>query len=130
MLKKRTKQYFYTIPILSAKLQIILLIKCIFSKKINRGFLLLLFLNDNCVIRDKIQEKLTTIGFYQRVLFKFDDVAPAGCWVWAAVVVADRVGKDVGFTFATRLCILLSAKHNSLATIDAINAVDSTIYFA
>ena len=42
-------------------------------------------------------------------LFQPDDIRPAGCGVGAAVVVADGVGKDIGFAGAVAAGVLLGA---------------------
>ena len=60
-------------------------------------------------------------------LLQLYNIAPAGSRIRAAVVVADRICKHIGFPLAMRLCILLCSKNYSLATINAINPVESII---
>ena len=52
-----------------------------------------------------------------------DDIRPTGGWILALEIMLDGIGENIGLTFPIRTGILLRTKHNSLASVHAVNPI-------
>jgi len=56
-----------------------------------------------------------------------NDVAPTGSWILTFEIALDGIGKDVRFSLAIFLSVLLTSKNNGLCSIDLVDAINDCI---